>query len=91
MGVVLYYEISFVALIAVALVIGQVPIQIVLSQTLSSLRYHELLMCIIMHSCSYIIRLKAAKVTDERIKVMNGVITGIRVIITYLHEDKEHN
>ena len=35
-------------------------------------------------------RLKAAKVTDERVKVMNEVITGIRVIKMYGWEDAFH-
>ena len=41
-------------------------------------------------SCSvllkFVIRLKAARITDSRIKVMNEVITGIRVIKMYAWE-----
>ena len=39
---------------------------------------------------SNIYRLQAAKVTDERVKVMNEVITGIRVIKMYGWEDAFH-
>ena len=35
-------------------------------------------------------RLKAAKVTDERIKIMNEVITGIKVIKMYGWENAFH-
>ena len=35
-------------------------------------------------------RLKAAKVTDKRVKVMNEVITGIRVIKMYGWENAFH-
>ena len=34
----------------------------------------------------FVIRLKAARITDSRIKVMNEVITGIRVIKMYAWE-----
>ena len=34
----------------------------------------------------FVIRLKAARITDNRIKVMNEVITGIRVIKMYAWE-----
>ena len=37
-----------------------------------------------------IYRLQAAKVTDVRVKVMNEVITGIRVIKMYGWEDAFH-
>ena len=37
-------------------------------------------------SLKFVIRLKAARITDRRIKVMNEVITGIRVIKMYAWE-----
>ena len=78
----LYREVQWVAFIATALIVVQILIQYILAYYFSKLRYF-----ILNTFSSYLCpRAKAAIITDKRIKVMNEVISGIRVIKMYAWE-----
>jgi ATP-binding cassette subfamily C (CFTR/MRP) protein 4 len=92
-----YREVGWPAFLAMAFVILQVPLQIFLARLFGRLRCACVYLCMhvcVCARCSLISlslppsppRFKSALVTDKRVRIMNEVITGIRVIKMYAWE-----
>ena len=86
-----YLEIGPAAILGSVLLVLVILLQIGLARMYTRLRYCSYEQGIpIANRCYYYyyssLRFKAARITDSRIKVMNEVITGIRVIKMYAWE-----
>ena len=84
-----YQEMGPAALTAVGVLVAVIPLQFLMGFFLTKIRYH-----LMKNSVCYIIlfvlptcRLQCAKLTDDRIKVLNEVISSIRVIKMYVWEN----
>lgn len=83
---VLYQEIEWSAFVAAGLLILQIPIQMLLTRLFTKLRLVLILATMPCWIICIVHRSKAAVKTDQRVKVMNEVISGIRVIKMYAWE-----
>ena len=88
----LYLEVQWTAFIVAILIVLQIPLQMTLVYFYSKLRsvslslIIELLILKNKFAVLFLYRFKAARLTDRRVKIMNEVITGIRVIKMYAWE-----
>ena len=82
----LYIEVQWSAFVATALLVFQIPLHLTVLKFFSKLRFD---FCTTLQSFKSIVifhRFKAARMADRRVKVMNEVISGIRVIKMYAWE-----
>ena len=79
----LWNEIGPSCLVGLFLIFLQPPLQYIFGRLYSRLWYVELNVTVPVPCCD---RLKSAKVTDKRVKVMNEIISGMRLIKMYAWE-----
>ena len=78
----MYRKIQWSAVIAIGVLVTLIPLQFAVAGIYGKIRY----CCVAFVANTKGYRTKAAKLTDRRVKVMNEVITGIRVIKMYAWE-----
>ena len=81
----LWSEIGPSCLVGLFLIFLQPPLQYILGRVYTRLWYVGMLVnnFLVTYTCY---RLKAAKVTDKRVRVMNEIISGMRLIKMYAWE-----
>ena len=83
-----YSEVGLPALLILGFVLLQIPFQLFMSRVFAVLRYILLRVSFVAYTFRYhtVRRSKSATLTDQRVRVMNEVIVGIRVIKMYAWE-----
>ena len=84
----LYREIGWVAFIPISIILLQIPLQLVLAKIFALTRYVVIIGDCVRHTSfhTFVYRFKSARQTDKRVRIMNEMITGIRVIKMYAWE-----